>query len=502
MADMAPGRIMGSGFVAVIDIGSNSVRLVVYEQLGRAPAPVFNEKVLCELGRGIAANSRMADDSVESALTALRRFRTLMNHMGVVQCFVLATAASREAENGPGFLAEAEAILGTEITVLSGKEEAKTAAMGVMAGMIDPDGVIGDLGGGSLELVDLSDGDVRGGVTLPLGGIRLQEQSLESLDKAREICTGHLDGQPVLERMKGRSFYLVGGTWRSLAKLHMEQTDYPLRVTHHYTLDPDEALSFCNRIICNEISGVDSIYAVSKQRRALLPYGALALAELIRRGQPSTLIVSLYGVREGYLYSMMDRGERVKDPLLVACNDLAVLRSRAPQHAFELIDWTDQLMPEIGMDETDEERRLRHAACLLADIGWRAHQDYRGEQSLNIIANAAFAGIDHPGRAYLALANYFRHEGLVDAQLSPRIRELTCKRLEDRARMLGAAFRVAYVITASMPGLLLSTRIIRDGETLCLILPKDLASLDGLTLQKRLKQMARVRGFQSVIQLG
>ncbi|WP_350333843.1 Ppx/GppA phosphatase family protein [Coralliovum pocilloporae] len=499
--EIAHGRIMGSGFVAVIDIGSNSVRLVVYEQLGRAPAPVFNEKVLCELGRGIAANGRMAEDSVEKALESLRRFRALMNHMGVVQCFAVATAASREAENGPAFLAEAESILGTQVTVLSGKEEAQTAAMGVMAGMIDPDGVIGDLGGGSLELVDLSAGKARSGITLPLGGIRLQEQSGEDLEKAKRICTRHLDGQPVLERMKGRPFYLVGGTWRSLAKLHMEQNDYPLRVTHHYRMDPKDALAFCKEIIQEELSRVDSIYAVSKPRRALLPYGAMALAELIRRGEPSELIVSIYGVREGHLYSMMDQREREKDPLLVACNDLAVLRSRAPQHAFELIDWTDQLLPELRLDETPEEQRLRRAACLVADIGWRAHQDYRGEQSLNIIANAAFAGIDHPGRAYLALANYFRHEGLVDAQLSPRIRELASERLETRARVLGAAFRVAYVMTASMPGILLSTRIVRDGETLCLVLPPELEELNGSVLQKRLRQMAKVRGLQSIVRV-
>ena len=76
-------------------------------------------------------------------------------------------------------------------------------------------------------------------------------------------------------------------------------------------------------------------------------------------------------------------------------------------------------MASSGLDETAEERRLRHAACLLADIGWRAHPDYRGEQSLNIIANAAFVAIDHPGRAFLALAVFFRHVGLVDDELSP-----------------------------------------------------------------------------------
>ena len=107
---------------------------------------------------------------------------------------------------------------------------------------------------------------------------------------------------------------------------------------------------------------------------------------------------------------------------------------------------------------TTEEARLRHAACLLADIGWRAHPEYRGEQSLNLIAHAAFIGIDHPGRAYLALANFYRHEGLIDEALSPHIREIASTRLMERARALGATLRVAYLISGAMPDVVGRTR--------------------------------------------
>ena len=186
-----------------------------------------------------------------------------------------------------------------------------------------------------------------------------------------------------------------------------------------------------------------------------LPYAALVLEYILRVGKPRQVVFSALGVREGLLYSLLKKKDKEKDALIEAARHLNQLRSRSPRHGEELIGWTDRFLATSGLEETAEERRLRHAACLLADIGWRAHPDYRGEQSLNIIAHGGFSGIDHQGRAYLALAVFFRHVGLVmDDELSPRLRELVSTRLLDRARVLGAALRLAYVISAAMPGVL------------------------------------------------
>src|SRR6202000_765779 len=163
---------------------------------------------------------------------------------------------------------------------------------------------------------------------------------------------------------------------------------------------------------------------------------------------------SALGVREGLLYSLLKRRDQEKDALIEAARHLNQLRSRSPLHGEELIAWTDRLLSSSGLEETAEERRLRHAACLLADIGWRAHPDYRGEQSLNIIAHGAFVGIDHPGRTFLALAVFFRHIGLNNDELAPSARELATGRMIDRARILGAVMRVAYLVSAAMPGVL------------------------------------------------
>ncbi len=234
-----------------------------------------------------------------------------------------------------------------------------------------------------------------------------------------------------------------------------------------------------------------------------LPYAALVLEYILRVGKPRQVVFSALGVREGLLYSMLKRREQEKDALIEAARHLNQLRSRSPRHGEELIAWTDRFMMSSGLDETSEERRLRHAACLLGDIGWRAHPDYRGEQSLNIIAHGGFSGIDHAGRAYLALAVFFRHVGLVmDDELSPRLRELVSTRMLDRARVLGAAMRLAYVVSAAMPGVLPKTKLAVERHRLALHLPNSYATLAGERVLNRLRSLARLIGREPVMLMG
>ncbi|MCP4384382.1 MAG: exopolyphosphatase, partial [Hyphomicrobiales bacterium] len=247
------------------------------------------------------------------------------------------------------------------------------------------------------------------------------------------------------------------------------------------------------------VDSLDSIDVVSRNRRSLLPYGAAVLEQIVKVMNPKRIVMSALGVREGHLYDLLPDDERIRDPLIVACEELAWLRSRSPRHAGELIPWSAQAFQAIGLDETSGEVRLRHAACLLADIGWRVHPDYRGEQSLNLIAHASFIGIDHPGRAYLALANFYRHEGLIDEALSPGIRELAPTRYMERARALGAILRTAYLISGAMPGVVGRTRLERRGKALALVLPQDLAPLGGSRVARRLGQIAKTAGLAPVI---
>jgi exopolyphosphatase / guanosine-5'-triphosphate,3'-diphosphate pyrophosphatase len=490
----APGRLHHGNPVAIVDIGSNSVRLVVYEGLTRAPTPIFNEKVMCGLGRNVATKGRLNEDAMQKALKALARFRILCASMSVRQTFVLATAAARDAANGLEFLEKAELACGQHIELLTGEREAQLSALGVMSGFHRVDGVVGDFGGGSLELVDISADRIGSGVSLPIGGLALQDKSGGNIRKADKIVREALHNAKPIEALRGRTFYAVGGTWRALAKLHMTQRGYPLHVMHGYALQPRDLIEYANIVERVDSGSLESIESVAEPRRNLLAYGAVALEEIVRRGRPKEIVLSALGVREGVLYELLDKECQRSDPLLSAAGDLNFLRSRSPRHGHDLVKWTDAFMASSNLDETDDERRLRHAACLLADIGWRAHPDYRGEQSLNVIAHAAFVGIDHPQRAFLALSVFFRHMGLSMDAVSPRIRELVNSRALDRARVLGGAMRVAYLISASMPDVLPRTPLKIEDRKLTLSLPQDWSDLANERLYNRLRQLAKLIG--------
>ena len=495
----AQGRLDHGPPIAVFDIGSNSVRLVAYEGLTRSPTPIFNEKVLAGLGREVQTTGLLAPDAVEKALGALMRFRALCDKMRVERMWAIATAACRDARNGRAFIAEAQKICGTRVDVLSGRREAELSALGVVSGIYRPDGIVGDLGGGSLELVEVRQHRVRPGVTLPLGGLALQDISARSLKNAEKIVERSLADVPVLKAGRGRTFYAVGGTWRALSRLHMWQTGYPLHVMHGYVIPAKEASEFSRLVQRVDPNTLSQIEIVADARRPLLAYAALVLENIVRIAKPKQVVISALGVREGLLYSFLSKKEKDRDALIAAAQELNVLRSRSPRHGEELAEWADHFMASTGIDETSEEKRLRHAACLLADIGWRAHPDYRGEQSLNIISHAAFVGVDHPGRTFLALAVFFRHVGLNDDDLSPHVRELATARMIDRARILGAVMRVAYLVSAAMPGVLPHTALRVERGKLKLKLKGRYAALAGERLFARVRQLARLIGREPVL---
>jgi exopolyphosphatase/guanosine-5'-triphosphate,3'-diphosphate pyrophosphatase len=493
-----------SSSVAVIDIGSNSVRLVVYEGKTRNLAATFNEKTLCGLGREVQSTGLLATDAVDKALAALRRFKALCRVMKVGEIHAIATAACRDATNGPDFIARAERICGVPVQVLSGAREARLSALGVASGVYKPDGIVGDLGGGSLELIDIRGRHIGKGLTLPLGGLALQDISQKSLKKAEKIVAAQLGGLAPLQAGRARTFYAVGGTWRALARIHIIQSGYPLRVMHGYSIPAADALDFARRLRRLAAGNIlADIETVADARRPLLAYAALVLEYVIRVARPKTIVFSTYGVREGLLYEMLPEAERRKDGLLAAAGTLNELRSRSPRHADELMAWTDRLMRAAGVHETDEERRLRHAACLLSDVGWRAHPDYRGEQTLNLINHGNFGAVSHQGRAFLGLAIFYRYAGLSAENEAPElIRELVPPAMVERARLLGAAFRAALLISAAQSGVLPHTRFRSQGRKLILTFDRKVADLAADRVASRFKQLARLLGRNGAIEVG
>ena len=266
--------------IAIIDIGSNSVRLVIYESLGRSPVPLFNEKVLCGLGRHIATTGALDDDAIERASTALRRYRLLATQNdSTIHAF--ATAAVRDASNGDKFVGIAQEILEIDLQVLTGSEEAYYAALGIVCGFQTPHGLSADLGGGSLEFTQI-DGDPKGeGMTLPLGVLRLQDEYGINHDSLRTEIDSHLSTLPFTST---DNFYAVGGTWRSLGALYMERINYPFRIMHHYELDASTVSQLCQDILSTPTpKDIDGADAISPSRRSLLPYGAIVMERILER---------------------------------------------------------------------------------------------------------------------------------------------------------------------------------------------------------------------------
>jgi exopolyphosphatase/guanosine-5'-triphosphate,3'-diphosphate pyrophosphatase len=368
----------------------------------------------------------------------------------------------------------------------------------VVAGIPDFTGIVGDLGGGSLELSAITSGLDAVGETHELGVIRMQDDAGRSVARAREIARERLANSALLKVKPGGQFCAIGGTWRSLAKLHQILRNYPLHMVQHYVTKASDLAKLCDEIV--EAAPTGKPYPgsehASSSRRDLVPFGAAVLGEVLRAGKFESVLFSAQGVREGYLLERLSPEERAIDPLLQGAEEISILRSRSPAHASDLIDFTGDFLTAIHVKENAEEERLRRVACYLSDIGWRGHPDYRGEQSVDLVAYGSLAGVDHPGRAFLAEALAVRYMGLKHKSMSQSLMELAGPAANMKARLLGATFRVAYPMSAAMPGVLPRAHFSLDSSKLRLHLPEDLAFLAGEHLAGRLEQLAGVAGIK------
>jgi exopolyphosphatase/guanosine-5'-triphosphate,3'-diphosphate pyrophosphatase len=424
---------------AVIDLGSNSVRLVIYRVEGRALWTVFNEKALAGLGRDLPVTGRLSATGVEVALAALQRFCSLLDGSAPGVVTAAATAAVREAADGGAFLRRVKAETGLEVRLLSGEEEARYAALGVLAGDPSAEGVVGDLGGSSLELVRLTEGEPRDGATLALGPFALGAPRSLEIDRTRRAIETEL--APLAGRFKTRSFHAVGGAWRNLALLHMEITNYPLRVAHQYEMTWVEALELARFVERLSKSSLDRIPGLSKKRFDTLPYAALVLEALIEELEIERVVISAYGVREGLLLESMTPEVRARDPLVEACEALTAVRGLSTDLGPALEAWLTPAFRTLTPLFGDRDGVLLAAACRLADIGARLHPDHRADLAFDEVLRAPVAGVTHAERAFLACVAFSRHSAANVPESAVVSRLLTPERRQ-RARALGAAVRL------------------------------------------------------------
>jgi len=488
--------------VAVIDIGSNSIRVVIYETSDRAPITLFNEKLLCGLGRDLDATGRLNEEGIEQALGALPRFVQVARDMGVVRIDMLATAAARDAENGPEFIRRARQLCGEEIQVLSGEEEARLSGLGVLSGTPGADGVMGDLGGGSVELVELSGGKTGRQATLPLGTLRQNPKLVAKPPKAREAVDRALGEIGWLEELEGRSLYLVGGAWRNLARLHMDHIDYPLHIIHHYSIPAPAAQEIADIVSRQSPAALHGTPGVSKRRVEALPYAAMLMHRIMVLGKPKDVVFSANGLREGCLFDRLPAAYRKQDPLLAASARYADhLYKDAAVSGEELFQWAEP----IFRDGQDGDNRLIHAACILGNIAKREHPDYRAEHAMIRVARLPMVGITHPERVFLALSVASRHAQLdVEHWMMAPARHLLTPERMDRARAIGLAIRLAYTLTGGVSKTLMRTELAREdnGKILTLRIPADMAFLAGEVVERRFQSLGKALGLECRIDRG
>lgn len=478
----------------VVDLGSNSVRLVVYEGHTRNPMPIFNEKAVLRLGRGLQTSGLLNEEGVGQALTVMHRYHAIARAMGAKPFEVLATAAVRDANNGPAFVeALRDRLPGVPINILSGVEEAAYSADGLMCGIPEADGVLADIGGGSLEVVRLVGGARGPSQTLRLGVIRLAERSGGDPLRARAIAEADLQSVPWLGEAAGGDLYLVGGAWRALARIHMAQTGYPLNMVHHYTIGRDAARDLAGQITAASRKTLERLPGAPRRRIDDLPFAAVGLRQLLRITNVRRVVFSASGLREGWFMRRMPRDIQDQDPLLSAAWEMAARHGRDPSLPPALVDWTDPLFPH----ETAEAARLREAMCWMSDIGSHDHPEFRAEQSFLRVLRQPGVGLDHQSRAFLALAVALRYEADSDAAFLRPARALLDVEAANRAEVLGIALRVAYTLSAGTKDLLAGTQLRIEGPRLVLRLREDSGVFAGESVIRRLERLAQAVGLQA-----
>lgn len=468
--------------IAIIDVGSNSVRLVVYAGAERVPRAIFNEKVLAGLGAGIGETGKITRESRNVALAMLERFRLLLRYMGVRNTRVVATAAVREARNGPEFVDSVEQ-LGFECRILGPEEEAWYAGEGVLSAIPDADGIVGDLGGGSLELVEVRDGLTGRGISMPLGVLRVRTSDSGRKEAAATLRKG-LKTSGLGAKGKGRTLYLVGGSWRALARLDMLASHYPLPITQGYCLLPDR-LGRLKKLATDPRPEWPE--AISPARAATLPAAAMLLRQLVKALKPARIVVSTFGIREGLLFADLSPRARKADPLLTAARDASGADRRFGEHGDLLDAFIDPLF-----DDAPAARRIRLASCVLADVAWQADSGFRAERGVEMALHGNWVGVTAAERVMMAealSANFGR-----DHVLDHKVMALCSHRQLVRADQWGLAMRLGQRLSGGVGAILERAALRCDDFTVTLCLPKNQEALLADPVWRRLERLALAMG--------
>ncbi len=480
---------------AVIDIGSNTVRLVVYESLMRSAYVIFNEKVTCGLGRGVSKTGMLMEEGMDKALASLQRFSILLEEMEVENIRAVATSAVRDTENGRAFVEKAFDLCGIKIDIISGEEEARLSGLGIIYAIPEASGIMGDLGGGSLELTAINDGILNDVVSLPLGPLQFQDEAGGQLNSPKDKIKASLNEVKWLDDEIGQPFYVVGGAWRTLAKIHMAERKYPHNNVHYYQIPTKEALELSKKI--SKMSYLELktyLIDVSRRRLKILSLASLVLYQVLKKLKPSKVIVSASGLREGILYSEMPAQIRDQDILIEDCKSIARMTGRFPEHGERLAKFIQPLFE----NETGRETRLRLAVCILSDVGWRGLPEYRADKVLAEVLFGRLNGLDHSGMGFIGLSLYVCYGGKVNDVTARAAKSFLSDEGITRAKRVGLALRLAQRLSGgTLKGVKISElEIMKD--SLVLSIKKDKKAVFNEVVGRRLTALAKACDLEGI----
>ena len=476
---------------AVIDIGSNTIRLVVYAGLPRAPMPIYNEKSRVALGACLADDGIIDDTTIADALAALARYETLARSMKVDTLRVVATAATREAKNGQK-LVQSAAELGIRVDVLDGDTEATAAGLGVLSDNPHANGYVGDLGGGSLELIRIADGKLGNRLSLPLGTLRHKILKGKSPKQIAQMILQDIEairGENGFAIEKGLPFYLIGGAWRSFSRLHMQVSGYPLTILSNYHMPPEAPAQLT--VMANDPAALAQTRVVPSGRVAAMPGATALLAALVRLFEPEKLVTSIYGLREGLLFDQLSEAQKREDPLVAAVRFEGERLARFPFHGDALADW----IAPVFADQNERDTRLCRAVCLLSDSVWNVNPEYRADHALDLALDGNWPGVVASDRAVIAAALWTVHAG--KRALPDMLARLASTGALAQAVIWGLAIRLAQRLDGGTGAALADSRIDGDGDILKLHLTRKAARLNSSTVQRRLQQLGDALGYAS-----
>ncbi len=483
--------------IGVIDIGSNSVRLVIYERYGASAVPVFNEKLLAGLGRDLRRTGKLYPLGAAQALKALIRFKALAKAHGLDSLIAVATAAMRDAADGPDFIKAAKAQAGLTIRILSGEQEAQAAAYGVIHGDKRSSGIVADLGGSSLELISVHDTQVGHGKTFPVGPFAMVDGPFNP-KKIAPVLRKALSGIKDDFSAKGKTLYLVGGAWRNLALINNDRKRYPLQILHNYSMSPEAAMELAEWASVEAAGDLMTWPGMSSARAETLPYSALVLKTLLTALKPKRIVISPTGLREGILYQEMSAETRERVALFDACRHLAMGNIQGLNFGGPLFDWlkhTSDLFP-CAFD-VDAEDRLRRAACLLVGMGKGLHPDHRADLVFNDVLYAPLAGLTHKERAYLALMLYSSYRGNAQTPNDAAIDYHLMEREKHAARVYGTAMRLGTVISGRTADILTDFDLSAQDNVLWLNIKEGRGAMLNRRGVLRLRKLADMIGVKS-----